>query len=98
MITKVRARYANGVLTPLEPLDLEEGVEVVLSLEGTLSGGPSDISGELTMELKIERGPPKFRVAPIQDGFVPGFDPKKLKQFLNDEDDERYLRSENKSK
>ncbi len=24
----IRARYENGVLTPLEPLDLEEGREV----------------------------------------------------------------------
>ena len=29
----VRARYENGVLTPLEPLDLEEGVEVMVSVE-----------------------------------------------------------------
>lgn len=29
----VRARYANGVLTPLEPLDLEEGAEVTVSLQ-----------------------------------------------------------------
>ncbi len=32
MIANVRARYANGVLTPLEPLDLEEGAEVVVSV------------------------------------------------------------------
>ena len=30
----VRVRYENGVLTPLEPLDLEEGTEVTVSLEG----------------------------------------------------------------
>ena len=33
MIASVKARYANGVLTPLEPLDLEEGKEVVVSIE-----------------------------------------------------------------
>lgn len=33
MTITVRARYANGQLTPLEPLDLEEGAEVVLSVE-----------------------------------------------------------------
>ena len=33
MIANVKARYANGVLTPLEPLDLEEGKEVVVSIE-----------------------------------------------------------------
>ncbi|MCY4624837.1 MAG: antitoxin family protein [Chloroflexi bacterium] len=33
MIAHVKARYENGVLTPLEPLDLEEGVEVTVSVE-----------------------------------------------------------------
>ena len=32
MVSNVKARYANGVLTPLEPLDLEEGQEVVVSI------------------------------------------------------------------
>ncbi len=34
MIASVKARYANGVLTPLEPLELEEGEEVTVSIEG----------------------------------------------------------------
>ena len=34
MTASVKARYANGVLTPLEPLDLEEGDEVTVSIEG----------------------------------------------------------------
>ena len=33
MIANIRATYSNGVLTPLEPLDLEEGKEVTLSSE-----------------------------------------------------------------
>ena len=33
MVTNIKARYANGVLTPLEPLDLEEGDEVTVSIE-----------------------------------------------------------------
>lgn len=33
MIVNVKARFSNGVLTPLEPLDLEEGKEVVVSIE-----------------------------------------------------------------
>ena len=41
MITNVKAKYANGVLTPLEPLDLEEGAEVTVSVEGT-PGGASE--------------------------------------------------------
>ena len=32
-MSTVRAKYENGVLTPLEPLDLEEGKEVVVSIE-----------------------------------------------------------------
>jgi len=31
--TTVRATYANGVLMPLEPLDLEEGELVIISIE-----------------------------------------------------------------
>ena len=34
MVTKhFRARYSNGVLEPLEAIDLEEGAEVSLSIE-----------------------------------------------------------------
>ena len=33
MTTSVRARFSNGVLTPLEPLELEEGKEVIVSVE-----------------------------------------------------------------
>ncbi len=32
-MSTVRAKYENGVLTPLEPLDLEEGEEVMVSVE-----------------------------------------------------------------
>ena len=39
MIANVKARYVNGVLTPLEPLDLEEGKEVVVSIEDSPSSG-----------------------------------------------------------
>ena len=42
MITNVRARYQNGVLTPLEPLDLEEGAEVTLSVEGAPAGASEE--------------------------------------------------------
>ena len=33
MIANIKARYENGVLMLLEPLDLEEGQEVVVSIE-----------------------------------------------------------------
>ena len=44
MIANVKARYSDGVLTPLEPLDLEEGKEVLVSIEDAPSpdaGAPS---------------------------------------------------------
>ena len=45
MTTHVKARYANGVLTPLEPLDLEEGAEVtVLVEEGQADGANAPAS------------------------------------------------------
>ena len=37
MIANVKARFSNGVLTPLEPLDLEEGKEEVVSIEDARS-------------------------------------------------------------
>ena len=33
MIANVKARFSNGVLTPLEPLDLKEGEEEEVSIE-----------------------------------------------------------------
>ena len=33
MIANVKARFSNGALVPLEPLDLEEGEVVVVSIE-----------------------------------------------------------------
>ena len=35
MVTHVKARFCNGALVPLEPLDLEEGQEVRVSVEDT---------------------------------------------------------------
>ena len=32
MMVSVKARFSNGVLTPLEPLDLEDGAEVTVSI------------------------------------------------------------------
>ena len=33
MTTNVKARFTNGALVPLEPLDLEEGEEVMVSVD-----------------------------------------------------------------
>ena len=37
-MSAVRAKYENGVLTPLEPLDLAEGAEVMVSVEDAPAG------------------------------------------------------------
>ena len=71
MLRTVNAKYANGVLTPLEPLDLEEGSEVVLNIEiapapvnKSDEGGfvgeyrymlPSQIDEELMIEEYLEK-------------------------------------------
>lgn len=54
MTTTVRATYANGVLTPQEPLDLEEGKQVTVSIEDLpLSDGApsSEAQGESLLEM-----------------------------------------------
>ena len=38
MITNVKAKYSNGALVPMEPLDLEEGEEVMVSVEDSPTG------------------------------------------------------------
>ncbi len=48
MIANVKARYSKGVLTPLEPLDLEEGKEVVVSIE---EPSPQAKDGETILEM-----------------------------------------------
>ena len=40
MPTTVRATYANGVLTPLEPLELTEGCEITVTIASP--SGPTD--------------------------------------------------------
>ena len=42
MTIRVRARYVDGVLTPLEPLDLQDGCEVVVSVDGGAETEPAD--------------------------------------------------------
>ena len=50
MIANVKARYSNGVLTPLEPLDLEEGREVVVSIQD----GPQPSRGLASVVAKVK--------------------------------------------
>ncbi len=58
MIANVKARYADGVLTPLEPLDLDEGTEVVVSIEdnqGAVNDAPSSGKDQESIPQMFER-------------------------------------------
>ena len=46
----VRAKYEKGVLTPLEPLDLEEGTEVTVSVEGPDGAKADGQSGGVALD------------------------------------------------
>ena len=46
----VRARYEKGVLTPLEPLDLAEGTEVTVSVEGHNGAKADEQNAEGTLD------------------------------------------------
>ena len=52
MIAHVKAKYANGVLAPLEPLDLKEGAGVTVPVEC----GPADgVGGGVGAEAGVGR-------------------------------------------
>ncbi len=38
MLKTVKARFTNGAIVPLEPLDIKEGEEVVVTLEDGTNG------------------------------------------------------------
>ena len=44
MNKQLRARFSHGVLEPLEPLDLEEGKEVMVSIEEAPALNPGALS------------------------------------------------------
>jgi predicted DNA-binding antitoxin AbrB/MazE fold protein len=50
MVLKVKARYEDAVLKPLEAVDLEKGEEVELELK---RGSLQDFHGKLELEKKI---------------------------------------------
>ena len=77
----VNARFANGVLIPLEPLDFEEGAVVVLSIE--VAQPRPESSGNAP------------QVAPNGGDFLPDADPKRLKNLLYEQEVEGYLRKRN---
>ena len=53
MTTTVKATYANGVFTPVEPVDLEEGAQVTVSMDGTSRelAGAAEGSGASLLQL-----------------------------------------------
>ena len=54
MIARVRAKFAEGVLKPLDHLDLEDGCEVVLSIiedGGSSTGYPLESQREAAQRL-----------------------------------------------
>lgn len=81
MTTKIRAWYANGVLTPLEPLELEEGEVVEL-----------DVAVAYRKDLDSAIAEAKAVLEHIYQ--LPGSHPKKYKLLLNAEDDLIYLEGE----
>ena len=82
MTKKVRAWYANGVLTPLEPLEPEEGAEVV----------ELDVAVARRKDLDSAIAEVKAVLEHIYQ--LPDSHPKKYKPFLNAEDDLIYLEGE----
>ena len=81
MSQTVKARFANGVLTPLEPLELDENHLVLLTIE--------------ELQSSVEADPrPTFRVKPFPGGFAPGFDPSRMKELLCEMDDEEFFRKQ----
>lgn len=83
MIAKIRAWYANGVITPLEPLELEEGevveLDIVVARRRDLDGAIAETESVLEHIYRLPEG-----------------HPKKYKLLLNAEDDLIYLEGERK--
>jgi len=81
----IRARYENGVLTPLEPLDIEEGREVDVYVsddeQQELADTPSGVNHKThrdsldpfdTAEPPPGMNPTLWRIANIHKRFPPG--------------------------
>ena len=79
----VNAKFANGVLTPLEPLNLPEGVLVALNIQTLDATGPYAPAKAAAK--------PEFRVVPNRGGFAPGVGPNNLKDIIHDLEDEEFL-------
>ena len=81
MSQKIRAWYANGVLTPLEPLDLDEGEVVELNIAVAYR---RDLDSAITEAQAVLE-----QIYQLSDSH-----PKKYKLFLDTEDVLIYLEQE----
>ena len=79
----VNARFTNGALTPLEPLDLPEGILVELNIRTLDDAGP-DAPAQAVAKTE-------FRVVPNHGGLAPGVDAGNLKDVIHDLEDEEFL-------
>ncbi len=79
----VRARFEKGVLTPLEPLNLEEGKEVVVSVEETSTMTPVSPKNSRGLPGIVERVKELQKSIPPEelDG-VPSDGAKNYKHYL----------------
>ena len=51
-MTIIKARYADGVLTPIEPLDLADGCEVTVSIKD-VDEGPRSLGAAIVVDLAL---------------------------------------------
>ena len=80
MTITTKARYANGTLIPLEPLDMPEGTVVTLI-----------ISVDETTAAETVRKRLPFTVVPNSGGFAPGVTADNLKDVILDLEDGEFL-------
>ena len=59
----VRARYEKGVLTPLEPLEFEDGAEVIVAVERAVAAPRPDGAGTANGSLDPDEATALFESA-----------------------------------
>ena len=71
----IRARYEKGVLTPLEPLEFEDGDEVIVAVERTVPNGTvgDNPSGSTDDAPDYSKGFPGLveRIEKLRESFPP---------------------------
>ncbi len=82
MITNVKATYADGALVPVQPLDLEEGAEVTVSVEdGAPAKDPPPAKRGLAAIVERVKEAQKSMPPDFWDGFPTDFS-KNKKHYL----------------